>query len=41
MSKVKIAIIGCGSIANNAHIPAYMKNEKAEIIILEDIPAYL
>lgn len=37
MSKVKIAIIGCGSIANNAHIPAYMKNEKAEIIYFCDI----
>ncbi len=29
--KIKVAIIGCGAIANSAHIPAYMKNEKAEI----------
>lgn len=28
---MKIAIIGCGTIANNAHIPAYMKNPDAEI----------
>ena len=31
MSKVKVAVIGCGSIANAAHIPAYMKNEDVEI----------
>ena len=23
MSKIKVAIIGCGKIANNAHEPAY------------------
>ena len=28
---MKIAIIGCGAIANGAHIPAYMKNPEAEI----------
>ena len=37
MSKMKIAIIGCGSIANNAHIPAYMKNEEVEIKYFCDI----
>lgn len=31
MSKIKVAIIGCGTIANSAHIPAYMKNEDVEI----------
>lgn len=31
MSKVKVAIIGCGNIANAAHIPAYMKNDNVEI----------
>lgn len=31
MSKVKVAVIGCGTIANAAHIPAYMKNENVEI----------
>ena len=23
MSKIKVAIIGCGNIANSAHLPAY------------------
>ena len=31
MSKLKIAVIGCGNIANSAHIPAYMKNPDVEI----------
>ncbi len=31
MEKMKIAIIGCGTIANNAHIPSYLKNEEVEI----------
>lgn len=34
---MKIAIIGCGTIANNAHIPAYMKNKKVEIKYFCDI----
>ena len=37
MSKVKIGVIGCGSIANSAHIPAYVKNEDAEIKYFCDI----
>ncbi len=37
MSKMKIAIIGCGRIANNAHIPAYMKNDEVEIKYFCDI----
>ena len=37
MSKIKVAVIGCGSIANAAHIPAYMKNEDAEIVYFCDI----
>jgi len=28
---MKVAIIGCGTIANNAHIPGYMANPKTEI----------
>ena len=28
---MKVAVIGCGTIAHSAHIPAYMKNEKVEI----------
>ena len=34
---MKIAIIGCGTIANGQHIPAYMKNPKAEIKYFCDI----
>ena len=34
---MKVAVIGCGSIANHAHIPSYMKNEKAEIKYFCDI----
>ena len=34
---MKVAIIGCGTIANNAHIPAYIKNEEAEIVYFCDI----
>jgi len=34
---MKIAIIGCGTIANAAHIPAYIKNETAEIKYFCDI----
>lgn len=37
MGKVVIGVIGCGNIANNAHIPAYMKNEDAEIKYFCDI----
>lgn len=31
MSKLKVAVIGCGNIANSSHIPAYIKNEETEI----------
>lgn len=34
---MKVAVIGCGNIANAAHIPAYMKNEEAEIVYFCDI----
>ena len=37
MSKMKVAVIGCGNIANAAHIPAYMKNEEVEIKYFCDI----
>ena len=36
---MKIAIIGCGTIANNAHIPSYMNNDKVEIKYFCDIIA--
>ena len=35
--KMKVAIIGCGTIANNAHIPAYINNQDAEIKYFCDI----
>lgn len=34
---MKIAVIGCGSIANSAHIPSYMNNPEAEIKYFCDI----
>lgn len=37
MAKIKVAVIGCGSIAKAAHIPAYMKNEETEIKYFCDI----
>ena len=30
--KIKIGIIGAGNIAQNSHIPAYLKQDDAEII---------
>ena len=35
--KVNVAVIGCGTIANAAHIPSYLKNDKAEIKYFCDI----
>ncbi len=37
MGKMKIGIIGCGAIANAAHIPSYMKNDTCEIKYFCDI----
>ena len=37
MAKLKIGIIGCGTIANSAHIPSYMNNKDAEIKYFCDI----
>ena len=37
MKKTIVAVIGCGTIANSAHIPAYMKNPDAEIKYFCDI----
>lgn len=34
---MKIAVIGCGTIANSAHIPSYMKNKDAEIVYFCDV----
>ena len=35
--KIKVAVIGCGTIANSAHIPAYMACDIAEIKYFCDI----
>ena len=35
--KKQIAIIGCGTIANSAHIPSYLKNDNCEIKYFCDI----
>ena len=35
--KIKVAVIGCGTIANSAHIPAYMESPVAEIKYFCDI----
>ena len=31
MSKIKVAVIGCGNIANSSHIPSYLNNPEVEI----------
>ncbi len=31
MSKIKVAVIGCGTIANASHIPSYLNNPEVEI----------
>ena len=41
METIKVGVIGCGSIANNAHIPAYMANKDSEINYFCDIIPYL
>lgn len=37
MGKTKVAIIGCGTIANSAHAPSYQKNPDVEIAWCVDI----
>jgi len=37
MKKIIIGVIGCGNIANSAHIPSYMNNADAEIKYFCDI----
>ena len=37
MAKTRVAIIGCGTIANAAHAPSYQKNPDVEIAYCVDI----
>jgi predicted dehydrogenase len=37
MGKIKVAVIGCGTIANSAHIPSYLANGQVEIKYFCDI----
>jgi len=39
MSKLKVAVIGCGSISKYRHLPEYHQNEAVEIVALCDIVA--
>jgi UDP-N-acetylglucosamine 3-dehydrogenase len=37
MGKIKVGVIGCGSIAKHRHIPEYVSNSHVEIVALCDI----
>ncbi len=37
MTKVKIGVIGCGSIAQHRHLPEYKMNEQVELVAVCDI----
>lgn len=37
MDKINVAVIGCGTIANAAHLPAYAANPKAQLVYVCDI----
>ncbi|MDD4565885.1 MAG: Gfo/Idh/MocA family oxidoreductase [Eubacteriales bacterium] len=37
MNPLQVAVIGCGTIANVAHIPAYTKNKDAHLAYFCDI----
>ncbi|MFF2091780.1 Gfo/Idh/MocA family protein [Paenibacillus sp. NPDC058174] len=36
MSKVRVAVIGCGSISKHRHIPEYVSNENVELVAFVD-----
>ena len=36
MSKIKVAVFGCGAIAERRHIPEYAANEKVELVAFAD-----
>jgi UDP-N-acetylglucosamine 3-dehydrogenase len=37
MGKMKVGIIGCGSIAKHRHLPEYARNEQVEVVAVCDI----
>ena len=37
MKKIKIGVIGCGSIAQHRHLPEYANNDQVEIVAVCDI----
>jgi predicted dehydrogenase len=37
VKKIKVAVIGCGTIARNSHLPSYAKNPLVEVKYLVDI----
>jgi UDP-N-acetylglucosamine 3-dehydrogenase len=37
MNKLKVGVIGCGSIAKHRHLPEYARNEQVEIVAVCDI----
>lgn len=37
MKKIRVGIIGCGSIAKHRHLPEYARNEQVEIVAVCDI----
>lgn len=39
MARIKVGIIGCGSIAKHRHIPEYVMNENVEIVAFCDVIA--
>ena len=36
MSKLRVAVIGCGAIAQRRHIPEYAENEHVELVAFSD-----
>lgn len=36
MSKIKVAVIGCGAIAQRRHVPEYANNEQVELVAFAD-----
>ncbi len=37
MAKLKIGVVGCGSIATHRHLPEYAQNDQVEIVAVCDI----